>query len=171
MYAPGAAQLAMEFKTTDRTTVAFTVSIYLLGFSLAPMVLSPLSEVYGRLIIYHTSNIFFLAFNLGCALSSSISMFIVFRFLAGCAGSAPMTVGGGTIADFATDPQKNNKALRVFALGPLLGPVRHHSLLIYYGKPRKDIVFTRISRSSAPSSEASSRRTSAGDGPFASWSS
>ncbi|KAF4997658.1 hypothetical protein FGRMN_3690 [Fusarium graminum] len=123
MYAPGAAQLAIEFKTRDATTVALTVSIYLLGFALAPMILAPLSEVYGRLIVYHVSNLLFLGFNLGCAFSTNIGMFIAFRFLAGCAGSAPMTIGGGTIADLSADPIRNNSALKLFALGPLLGPV------------------------------------------------
>jgi MFS family permease len=49
-------------------------------------------------------------------------MLTVFRFLAGCFGAAPLTIGGGTIADVIAT-EKRGAAMAVFALGPLLGPV------------------------------------------------
>lgn len=48
-------------------------------------------------------------------------MLSVFRFLSGCFGAAPMTIGGGTIADMIL-LEKRGASLSVFALGPLLGP-------------------------------------------------
>ena len=36
--------------------------IYFLGFTLGPLVIAPLSELYGRLYIYHACNVIFLAF-------------------------------------------------------------------------------------------------------------
>jgi MFS family permease len=62
MFAPGAAELANEFHITNSTIEAFTVSIYVLGFALGPLLLAPLSELYGRLIIYHVCNLFYFAF-------------------------------------------------------------------------------------------------------------
>jgi MFS family permease len=47
---------------------------------------------------------------------------IVFRFLAGCAGAAPVTLGGATIAD-VTIQEKRGFAMSLFSLGPLIGPV------------------------------------------------
>ncbi|KAL8963806.1 MAG: hypothetical protein Q9183_004941, partial [Haloplaca sp. 2 TL-2023] len=44
-----------------------------------------------------------------------------FRFVAGCAGSAALTIGGGTIAD-VMPPEKRGKAMAIFAMSPLLGP-------------------------------------------------
>ncbi|KAL9033315.1 MAG: hypothetical protein Q9214_007573, partial [Letrouitia sp. 1 TL-2023] len=44
-----------------------------------------------------------------------------FRFLAGCAGSAALTIGGGTIAD-VMPPEKRGKAMAVYVMGPVLGP-------------------------------------------------
>jgi MFS family permease len=49
-------------------------------------------------------------------------MLIVFRFVAGCVGAAPLTLGGGTIADLMTQAQRA-KALSFWVLGPTIGPV------------------------------------------------
>lgn len=122
MFAPGADELAKEFHVTNSVLVTFTISIYLLGFALGPLLLAPLSEMYGRLIIYHTCSAFYFAFTLGCALSTDVAMFMVFRFICGCAASGPMSVGGGTLAD-VTSQRERGKAMGLFALGPLLGPV------------------------------------------------
>ncbi|XWW93080.1 hypothetical protein V2A60_001008 [Cordyceps javanica] len=122
MFAPGAPQLAKEFGITSTIVASFTVSIYILGYVFGPLLLSSMSELYGRLVIYHICNILYMAFTIGCALSKNTAMFLVFRFICGCAASAPMTVGGGTIADLYI-PSERGKAMAIFALGPLLGPV------------------------------------------------
>ena len=122
MFAPGAAELVQDFHITDKTVASFTVSIYILGFAFGPLFIAPLSELYGRLILYHICNIIYLGMTIGCALSTNTAMFFVFRFICGCAASAPMTIGGGTVADVI--PQdKRGKAMAIFACGPLLGPV------------------------------------------------
>lgn len=133
MFAPGAGQLAEEFGITSSTVATFTVSIYVLGFMVGPLFLAPLSELYGRLVIYHACNLVYIAFTVGCALSTNTAMFLVFRFIAGCACAGPLTIGGGTIADMM--PQdKRGKAMAMFVVGPLLGPVR-----ISYQLLRRDL--------------------------------
>lgn len=122
MYAPGAADLVKEFQVTNSTVASLTVSIYLLGFAFGPLLLAPLSENFGRLVIYHSCNTVYIAFTIGCALSTNIAMFLVFRFLAGTSSSGPLTIGGGTIAD-VMPPTKRGGAMAIFAMGPLLGPV------------------------------------------------
>lgn len=64
----------------------------------------------------------YFAFTIGCALSINVAMFLVFRFICGCAASGAMTIGGGTVADVIV-PQKQGKAMALFAKGPLLGPL------------------------------------------------
>ena len=49
-------------------------------------------------------------------------MLIGFRFLEGMAGSAPITIGGGTIADLFIQEQRGG-ALAIWSMGPLIGPV------------------------------------------------
>lgn len=122
MFAPGAAELAKEFHITSSTVVTLTVSIYLCGFAIGPMVIAPLSELYGRLVIYHICNVIYIGFIIGCALGKDTAMFLVFRFLAGCASSGPLTVGGGTVAD-VVPPAQRGRAMSLFFVGPLLGPV------------------------------------------------
>ncbi|KAI1376643.1 MFS general substrate transporter [Hypoxylon crocopeplum] len=121
MFAPGAADLAREFNVTSSIVATFTVSIYVLGFMVGPLFFAPLSELYGRLVIYHVCNVIYLAFTLGCALSRNTAMFLVFRFIAGCAAAGPMTIGGGTIADI-TLVEKRGKVMAMFIVGPILGP-------------------------------------------------
>ncbi|KAI1116811.1 major facilitator superfamily domain-containing protein [Nemania sp. NC0429] len=122
MFAPGANQLAAEFNVTDPTIAAFTVSIYVLGFALGPIFLAPLSELYGRLVIYHACNLVYTSFTIGCAFSTNVTMFLVFRIICGIAGSGPMSIGGGTVADI-TPQEERGKAIALFGVGPLLGPV------------------------------------------------
>lgn len=49
-------------------------------------------------------------------------MLIAFRFMAGMFGSAPLTNGGGTIADMV-EQAKRGKAMSGFAMGPIIGYV------------------------------------------------
>lgn len=84
--------------------------------------LAPLSELYGRTPLYHASNIIFLITAIICALSRNIATLIVFRFLCGCAGAAPVAIGAGTIADLIP-PQARGSAIASYSLGPILGPV------------------------------------------------
>ncbi|KAH8164328.1 hypothetical protein CIB48_g3938 [Xylaria polymorpha] len=121
MFAPGAAQLARDFHITDTVIQTFTVNIYLLAFAVGPVFLAPLSEIYGRLIIYQSCNLLFIAFTIGCAFSTNVSMFLVFRVLAGLFASGPLSIGGGTIADVTTQGERG-KAIALWGLGPLLGP-------------------------------------------------
>lgn len=122
LFSPAAAKLVVDFSITNSTIASLTVSIYLLGFALGPLVIAPLSELYGRLWIYHICNVVFLAFTIGCATSKNLASFLTCRFLAGCAGAAPLTIGGGTIADLVP-VEKRGAAMAAFGIGPLLGPV------------------------------------------------
>jgi multidrug resistance protein len=81
-----------------------------------------LSEIYGRNVVYHTTNSLFIVFNIACAVSSNLGMLIGFRFLAGTFGSTPITIGSGTISDmFRTE--ERGAAMAIWSIGPLLGPV------------------------------------------------
>jgi hypothetical protein len=93
MFAPGVPQLMKEFKSDNAELAGFVISVYVLGFAIGPMVLAPLSEIYGRLVIYHTCNVGFVAFTVACALATDLNMLIGFRLVAGCFGAAALTNG------------------------------------------------------------------------------
>jgi multidrug resistance protein len=121
-FAPGVPQVMATFGETSNVIAALVVSIYILGFAIGPLIVAPASELYGRFIVYNTCNVFFIIFTIACALSNSMGMLIAFRILAGCAGSAPLTIGGGTVADIFP-PQERAGAMAIWSIGPLLGPV------------------------------------------------
>lgn len=122
IFAPGVPQLMRDFGSNNQELAAFVVSVYVLGFAFGPMIMAPLSELYGRLPVYHVSNLCFVAFTVGCALAPSLDALIVFRFFAGAMGACPLTNGGGSIADMIPQEQRA-AAMSVFSIGPLLGPV------------------------------------------------
>jgi multidrug resistance protein len=122
MFAPGVPALMTEFNSDNLELASFVVSVYVLGFAVGPIVLAPLSELYGRLLWYNVCNVLFTIFTVACALSTNLNMLIGFRFLAGCVGAAPLTIGGGSIADMIVQ-EKRGSVMAIYALGPLLGPV------------------------------------------------
>ena len=122
MFAPGIPELMREFNSTNETIASFLLSIYILGYAIGPLIIAPLSELYGRLIVYHTCNFLFIIFTIACAVAPNIGSLLFFRLLEGCAGSAPLTIGGGSIADMILQ-EKRGGAMAIYALGPILGPV------------------------------------------------
>lgn len=85
-------------------------------------IIAPLSELYGRVKLYNTTNLLFFILTLACGLTPSLGMLIAFRFLAGCAAAAPLAVGGGSIADIIP-LERRGRAVAIFSLGPVLAPV------------------------------------------------
>ena len=122
MFAPGVPQVMDEFNSTNINLASFVVSVYVLGYAFGPIVIAPLSELYGRLPLYHACNALFVVMTVACAVSSNLNMLIGFRFLEGTFGSAPLTLGGGTIADMIIQ-EKRGGVMAIWAMGPLMGPV------------------------------------------------
>lgn len=137
MFAPGVPEVMQTFQSTNDMLQGFMVSVYVLGFAFGPMsmiflrsmvpemliiaVIAPLSEMYGRLPLYHSCNTMFVVFCIAAAVSSNMGMFIVFRFFMGCFGGAPLVLGGGTIADLISREQRGT-AMVVWMMGPTVGP-------------------------------------------------
>ena len=97
------------------------LSIFVLSYGFGPLLLGPMSEVFGRVRVLQLSNLFYLAWNLGCGFAQNKEEMIVFRFLAGLGGSAPMAVGGGVLGD-CWHPEQRGKAMGIYTIAPLLGP-------------------------------------------------
>ncbi|PBP18879.1 hypothetical protein BUE80_DR010404 [Diplocarpon rosae] len=122
MLAPGVHLVMEDFDTRSGTFATFVVSIFVLGFACGPLLLAPLSELYGRVIIYNITNVLFLCFTIMCALSQNASMLLAARFLSGFAGVATIAIGSGTIADIMPR-EKRGKAVSIWSVGTILGPV------------------------------------------------
>ncbi|EED14379.1 MFS multidrug transporter, putative [Talaromyces stipitatus ATCC 10500] len=122
MFAPAASNAAAEWKVTNETLLSFSVTIFLMGYVVGTLFLAPLSEIYGRRIVLSCANWFFVAWQIGCALSPNISALIIFRLLAGIGGAGSITLGAGVIADLFP-LRERAKATALWSMGPLLGPV------------------------------------------------
>lgn len=122
MMAPGLPDVAIKYGITDSTTIALTLCVFLLSFAIAPLILAPLSELYGRTWVLHIGNLFTVAFSLGCAFAPNTSTLIAFRFLSGISGSAPIACGGGSVGDLFSEKDRAS-AMAIYSLGPLIGPV------------------------------------------------
>ncbi|KAH8925806.1 MFS polyamine transporter [Atractiella rhizophila] len=121
MMAPAVGQIGEKFGITNSTELALTVSVFVLAYAFGPLLLGPLSEVYGRSRVLQLANGFFFVFNLACAWAPNKGAFIAFRFLSGLGGSAPLAIGGGLISDVWL-PEERGVAMGLYSLGPLLGP-------------------------------------------------
>jgi len=96
------------------------LSTFVLGIALGPA-WSPLSEFYGRRPIYIGSFVVFIVFLVPSAVARNIETMIIARFLQGLAGSAFLSVSGGTVGDLFT-PDQMQGPMAVFTASPFVGP-------------------------------------------------
>ena len=112
---------------TNPQQASLPVAVFLIGYIFGPIVFGPLSELFGRWICLVSAFTVYTLFTLACALASSWSMLLVFRFLCGVGASAPQTVLGGMFADIYPNLLHRGKAVMLLAListvGPLVGPI------------------------------------------------
>jgi multidrug resistance protein len=96
--------------------------MYMLSLSIFPLWWSSFSETLGRRTIYVVSFAAFVILNIISAVSTTITMLIIFRVLSGGAAASVQAVGAGTIADI-WEPRERGRAMGIFYLGPLMGPL------------------------------------------------
>jgi predicted MFS family arabinose efflux permease len=117
--APALSTIAKELHMSP-TESALSLSIYLLATAFGPLFIGPLSEIYGRQVILHASNIWFLVWNIACAFANTKELLIGSRFLAGFGASAIYALGGGVLGDIWR-PEERGRSLGAYMLIPLLG--------------------------------------------------
>ncbi|KAG2150129.1 major facilitator superfamily domain-containing protein [Suillus cothurnatus] len=99
-----------------------TVSLFVCGYCVGPLIWGPLSEQYGRRPIFIISFfIYMVMLPIGCALSQNITSILIFRFLGGTFAAAPLANSGALISDI-WDAKGRGTALAVFTVAPFAGP-------------------------------------------------
>ncbi len=78
-------------------------------------------QFYGRRPIYILSFIFFIIFLIPCAVAQNIQTMLIARFLDGMAGSAFLSVAGGSVGDMFNRDQLQ-APMMVFTASPFIGP-------------------------------------------------
>ncbi|KAI9835397.1 MAG: hypothetical protein M1819_002315 [Sarea resinae] len=121
MVAPALPTMAKQFGITSEVEEQLILSIFILAYAIGPLILGPLSEIFGRVPVLQLSNLFYLAWNIGCSFAQNKQQMIAFRFLSGLGGSAPLALGGGVLSD-CWRAEERGKSISIYSLAPLLGP-------------------------------------------------
>lgn len=119
-YTGGIQQIIEGFGASEEV-VTLGVSLFVLGFAVGPLFWAPLSELYGRQIVFFATYGVLTVFNAGAVASQNTETLVVLRFFAGAFGSSVLTNAGGVIADLFPASQRG-LALSVFAAAPFMGP-------------------------------------------------
>lgn len=98
------------------------LTFYLLGLSFGPAMAAPISETFGRRIVYLSSFPTSMLFTMGIGLSNKIYLVLILRFFCGLFASPALAVAGGTITDIWR-PEERGFAMALFCVAPFLGPV------------------------------------------------
>ncbi|EON62231.1 hypothetical protein W97_01452 [Coniosporium apollinis CBS 100218] len=118
--------LSAYFHVSDQAQLVLPTSIFLVGYTVGPLVWGPLSESYGRRGVMFYAFFGFTIFTLACALAPTWVGLIIFRLLAGVFASCPIAVVGGICADVYDDPTTRGRAMSIFMAattwGPIIGP-------------------------------------------------
>ncbi|KAF3905257.1 hypothetical protein ABW21_db0204923 [Orbilia brochopaga] len=113
-------QIERDFKVSHEVAI-LGLSLFVMGLGIGPMFLAPLSEFYGRRPIYIVSFACYVLFLIPCAAAQNITTLLVGRFLDGIAGSAFLSVAGGTVGDMF-DKCDLGLPMMVYTASPFVGP-------------------------------------------------
>lgn len=117
--APALSLIAADLHMSGVEAV-MAMSAYMLATAFGPLIIGPLSEVYGRAPVLHVSNIWFLIWNLVCGFADSKGLLIAAWLLAGLGASAIYSLAAGVLGDIWA-PEQRGRSLGIYLLIPLLG--------------------------------------------------
>ncbi|KAF2203998.1 polyamine transporter 1 [Delitschia confertaspora ATCC 74209] len=119
--APATSYILEEFHSTSKLEGTLLVSIWELGEVIGPLIVAPLTEIYGRLPVYHTANVLFIIFSIAAAKSTSMGTLIAMRFLLGL--SVASTVINPCIVGDMFREEHRGRALSTMGMIPFIAPV------------------------------------------------
>ena len=96
--APALSAIQQDLHFRSTLLVILSLSVFMLGTAVVPLLTAPLSEVFGRSIVLQSTNVFYIIFNTLCGAAKNPNQLIVFRFLAGLGGAGPFAVSLNCIA-------------------------------------------------------------------------
>ncbi|KAI0426219.1 major facilitator superfamily domain-containing protein [Xylaria sp. FL1042] len=112
--------VAEEFNVSEEVAL-LSITLFVVGFGVGPLAFAPLSEVYGRQVIYVSTLFVAVVFIIPCALAKNIATLLVGRAIDGIAFSAPITIIGGTLADLWR-AEERGIPMAAFSAAPFVGP-------------------------------------------------
>ncbi|KAJ3988013.1 major facilitator superfamily domain-containing protein [Lentinula detonsa] len=123
IYTPSIPGIMEEFNVSlPYATLGLT--LYVLGYGIGPMFLSPLQElpVFGRNSIYMASLFLFIIFQIPIFTATNIQTILAFRFVTGFFGSPALATGGASMGDIYSSRQLAY-VVGIWAIGAVGGPI------------------------------------------------
>ncbi len=117
-------------------TVQLTLSMFVLGFGGAQLVIGPLSDRHGRRPVLIAGLSLYVAASLLCAIAPGIELLIVARFLQALGCCSAIIIGRAIVRDaYAPEdsPRVIARASSWLSLAPLLGPILGSYLQVAFG--------------------------------------
>jgi MFS transporter, DHA1 family, multidrug resistance protein len=103
-----------------------TMASYLLGVTLGQLFYGPISDHFGRKPPLYFGFIVYTLGSLGCALSTNMTMLIVFRVIQALGGCSGMTIGRAIVRD-RCEPEQAARAfstlMTIVSVAPILAPI------------------------------------------------
>ncbi|WYZ41010.1 hypothetical protein EsH8_IV_001351 [Colletotrichum jinshuiense] len=123
-YAAGAYAMAavplMQKWDLSNTEFNLGITLFVLGFGFAPMILALISEIYGRYWVFVGSGAVFFLGTLGCAVTASFPGMLVSRLIAGNGASVFATLTGGVVGD-VFHKENRNTPMALYSLTIMIG--------------------------------------------------
>ena len=133
MYLP-ALPTVQNDRVISASVAQMTLTMTLIGMAVGQVFLGPISDRYGRKVPLLIGMILFTIATAGCVLAENIWLFLLFRFLAGFAGSSGIVIARA----IARDVCEGAELTRFFAilmmvngLAPILAPVLGGQILLF----------------------------------------
>ena len=134
-YIPATVDISKDL-LASANSVQLSIAIFLMGFSLGPLIFGPLSDAFGRRKLICLSLIFFSLFSLLCSLSTNIYLLILFRFFQAVSGSVGTVCGRAAVADlFSGNKLAQNYSILglILTIAPILAPIIGGWINDYFG--------------------------------------
>jgi MFS family permease len=110
----------LELSSNNSGSLAsLTISIYVIGYCLGPLVVAPLSELYGHIAVLYPAYVVFIAALAVCGSSKYLALFIVFRAVMGFGAITFVLIGPAIVADLVPR-ERRGLALSVMSTGPVI---------------------------------------------------
>lgn len=135
MYLPGFPTIAADLHTTV-DYVSYSLSSFFIGICAGQLICGPLLDRFGRKRPLHTGLVIYIAASLACAMSNSVELLIVFRFLQALGGCVAMVAPGAIVRDiFPVNENAKIFSMLILILGvsPIIAPTVGSYVIVTFG--------------------------------------
>lgn len=118
-FEPALPSIMAGFHSKNDSVASLTVSIYTIGYCLGPLIIAPMSELYGHVTVLYPGYVGFMLALAVCGSSRSLLLFIVFRAIMGFAAITFVLLGPAIVADLIPR-ERRGFALSIMSAGPVV---------------------------------------------------